>query len=341
MKTRILFPILALLIAFSGCKAKKTDHTLNTVPQESGFLFKQVTSDDQQIIGPMVNHKKGNIQWSTGSMFDISSDGNYLVYVASTAPNQLEGDVHIRSTKGGLSSIQRTFGISATSPVFSPDGNSISFSSTFLGQEDANICLIKTYEGIAIQHLTEGQAGIAKAPVFSSDGNRIFYSRGIPSTTYVKKKAHTIWRYSIWSMDKYTAVTTQYVYGSSPEYVSNDQLLFTKLNTTTNQGEIWLLDLKSGMETLILRDNERGFSTPKISPDGKRILCVGASRGDKPSDSNLDIYMINLNGTGFTQLTFHPATDASPCWSADGKSVFFLSKRNNIDDKYNIWSFDL
>lgn len=340
MKTRFQFLILTLLIAFSGCGVKKINYEA-IVPQESEFQFRMISSIDENILGPEVISYKGNLQWSTGSMLDISFDGENIVYVASSAPNQLEGDIYIRSTMGGLRSIQRTFDVSATGPVFSPDGESICFSSTFPGQEDANICLINTKEGNAIQYLTEAQVGIAKAPVYSADGNRIFYSRGLSITTYIKKNPYTSWQYSIWSIDKNTAISTKYVQGSSPDYDSRDKLLFTKLNTTTEHGEIWLLDLKTGMETLILRDNERGFSTPKISPDGNRILCVGESVGDKASDSNLDIYMINLNGTDFTQLTFHPATDASPCWSADGKSVYFLSKRNNMGGNYHIWSFEI
>jgi TolB protein len=182
---------------------------------------------------------------------------------------------------------------------------------------------------------------VASAPVFSSDGQRIFYTRGISSTTYSGTTPITIWKYYIWSMDKNTSIATQYVEGSSPEYVPGDNLLFTKSNTTTSQGEIWMLNLKSGQETLILRDNVRGFSTPKISPDGKRVLCVRSTPGVKPQDTNLDIFIVNIDGTGFQQLTFHPGNDDSPCWAPDGKSIYFLSQRGNAQGRYNIWSIDL
>ncbi len=142
-------------------------------------------------------------------------------------------------------------------------------------------------------------------------------------------------------MNKNTSITTQYVEGSSPEFVPGEKLLFTKSNNTTGQGEIWMTDLKSGQETLIMRDNVRGFSTPKISPDGKRILCVGSTIGAKPSESNLNIFLVNIDGTGFQQLTFHPGNDNSPAWAPDGKSIYFLSQRGNAKGSYNIWSIDL
>lgn len=342
MKTRFQFLILIFILSLSGCKVKKIDYyALDTVPQEEGILFRQIPTEDQQICGPEVINHKGNLYWNTSSMINISSDGTSLVYAASSIPGQTTGDIYICSSQGGQSSIQRTFGISASEPVFSPGGKSICFISTFPGQEEANICLINTYEGNSIQYLTNFEHGRAKSPVFSTDGNRIFYSRGIPTTTFVKKKSYTNWNYSLWSVNRNTAINTKYVLGSSPDYDSQDRLLFTKLNTTTEQGEIWMLDLKTGLETLILRDDLIGFSTPKISPDGKRMLCVGATTGVKDSDSNLDIFMINLNGTGFKQLTFHPANDVSPCWSPDGNSVYFLSKRGNPDSYYHIWSFDI
>lgn len=340
---RKLFVILVVvgLIAVTCVPTKMIDYSQTAVPQEGGYQFKQITSEEQIIWGPRVINNGGKLQWFTGSMFDVSDDGGLIVYIGVTAPDQKEGNVYIRSTSGGRSSVQRTFGISATGPSFSPDSKSICFSGIFPGQEKSNICMINTNEGSAIQHLTESQSGVATAPVFSSDGQRIFYTRGLSSTIYSGTTPITTWNYSIWSMDKNTSIATQYVEGSSPEFVPEERLLFTKSNVTTSQGEIWLLNLKSGQETLILRDNVRGFSTPKISPDGKRILCVGSTQGAKPAYSNLDIFVVNIDGTGFQQLTFHPGNDNSPCWSPDGKSIYFLSQRGNAKGSYNIWSIGL
>lgn len=342
MKKKYFLFSLAVLFLFTSCATtQKIDYSQIAVPQEGGYQFKQITAEDQYIWSPRVVNNNGKLQWFTGSMFDVSKDGERIVYIGVTSPDQKEGNVYVRSTGGGRSSVQRTFGISATGPCFSPDGKFISFSGTFPGQEKSNICMINANEGSAIQHLTESQSGIATAPVFSSDGERIFYTRGIPSTVTSGNVPVTTWNYSIWSMNRNTSITTQYVEGSSPEFIPGEKMLFTKSNTQTNQGEIWMIDLKSGQETLILRDNTRGFSTPKISPDGKKILCVGSSIGTKPSESNLNIFLVNIDGTGFQQLTFHPGNDTSPCWGPNGTSIYFLSQRGNESGRANIWSIDL
>ncbi|MDF1559151.1 MAG: hypothetical protein P1P83_02985 [Bacteroidales bacterium] len=339
MRKTIFIPaLITALMAVSCATTQKIDYSQISVAQEGGYQFRQITSEEQTVWGPRVSTTNGKLQWHTGSVFDISDDGQKIVYVAAT-PGAEVGNVYVRATAGGRSSIQRTFGISASGPGFSPDGNSITFSGTFPGQTKSNICVINTNEGSAIQHLTESQSGIATTPVFSSDGQRIFYTRGIPSTTTVGATPVTVWSFSIWSMDRNTSVTTQYIEGSSPEFVPGEKLLFTKSNPTTGNGEIWMLDLKSGQETLILRDNERGFSTPKISPDGMSLLCTGANSSGK--EANLDIFQVDIDGTNFKQITFHPGTDASPAWAPDAKSIYFISQRGTPKGSYNIWSIGL
>ena len=52
---------------------------------------------------------------------------------------------------------------------------------------------------------------------------------------------------------------------------------------------------------------------------------------------NLDIFAVKIDGTQCIQLTYHPAEDCCPAWSADGKSVYFLSARANKKNMYNVW----
>jgi Tol biopolymer transport system component len=58
------------------------------------------------------------------------------------------------------------------------------------------------------------------------------------------------------------------------------------------------------------------------SPDGTKIVYEAAKPGGKP-----DIYVMNVDGTGRTRLTRHPARDENPDWSPDGKEIAFYSER--------------
>ncbi len=58
--------------------------------------------------------------------------------------------------------------------------------------------------------------------------------------------------------------------------------------------------------------------TPTWSPDGSRIAFA---RG---SDQGADLWTIDLDGTGLTQLTQSPKWDELPTWSPDGGRIAFL-----------------
>ena len=47
--------------------------------------------------------------------------------------------------------------------------------------------------------------------------------------------------------------------------------------------------------------------------------------------------MVRLDGSDFTQLTYHAADDLSPVWSSDGKYIYFISQRGSADAVANIW----
>lgn len=58
-------------------------------------------------------------------------------------------------------------------------------------------------------------------------------------------------------------------------------------------------------------------------------------------DGNLEIYVMNPDGTGQTNVTNHPRSDTDPSWSPDGGRIAFASTRENLDGTFeghtNIW----
>jgi len=340
MRRKILIlPVLVVLIAYSCATTKYPAYLTINAQGEDSCLFKQITTEGQLLPGPDVIKSKDKIRWYTGSLFDVSSDGENIAYIAQTSTS--DESIYIKSLTADTNSVRRTINISAANPRFSPDGMSICFSGTLIGQENSNICIIDTYEGNAVRHLTDKQAGEDSAPVFSSDGAEVIFTRGLPVQKVDGSKITVTWYYSIWSAGLSIPGTTQFIEGSAPDYLFDNKILYTKTNPSTFQGEIWIYDLITGSDSLILCDAGRGFSTPRVSPDGQRIICTGQTKGKKREESNLDIYLCNIDGTNLQQITFHPGTDASPCWSPDGNSIYFVSQRGNINGYYNIWSVDL
>ncbi len=72
---------------------------------------------------------------------------------------------------------------------------------------------------------------------------------------------------------------------------------------------------------------------PAWSPDGRRIAFASTRGGG----GNLDIYVMNHDGTGQVRLTDAPAPDQDPAWAADGQSVFFTSERSGRGEIFRVW----
>ena len=81
-------------------------------------------------------------------------------------------------------------------------------------------------------------------------------------------------------------------------------------------------------EVAISTNNFAKDELPSWSPDGKMI----AFRSER--DDNLDIFVMNADGSGQTNLTNSPASEAGPAWSPDGKKITFNSKRDGNYDIY-------
>lgn len=100
--------------------------------------------------------------------------------------------------------------------------------------------------------------------------------------------------------------------------------------------EIWTMKADGSGLLQITTEIAGGQSTgPALSPDGRRIAFSVASG---PSGSTWDIYTINVDGTGLTNLTNDAAFEGwRPAWSPDGQQIAFFSDRDdpgNNDEVY-------
>lgn len=100
-------------------------------------------------------------------------------------------------------------------------------------------------------------------------------------------------------------------------------------------------DINSRSATKIYQ-NQKGsgqIRTPSISPDGTKVVfMMSVDKGNNSSQLTENVYTINIDGSGLTQLTNLEADNeygqniSMPIFSTDSKSIFFVS--NSTISKY-------
>jgi Tol biopolymer transport system component len=76
-------------------------------------------------------------------------------------------------------------------------------------------------------------------------------------------------------------------------------------------------------------------SSPRISPDGKRV----AAQIVDPQGGTSDIWVYDLRRNARTRLTSNAESDTNPVWSPDGRRIVFCSNRKDVH-RFDIYQKD-
>jgi Tol biopolymer transport system component len=87
------------------------------------------------------------------------------------------------------------------------------------------------------------------------------------------------------------------------------------------QSQIWLLPTKAEARPVRLDDSPFSEYKPRFSPDSRFVAFVSEEAGQP------DVYVAPVDGAGHRQR-ISPAGGSLPCWSADGKELFFQAADN-------------
>jgi Tol biopolymer transport system component/tRNA A-37 threonylcarbamoyl transferase component Bud32 len=110
--------------------------------------------------------------------------------------------------------------------------------------------------------------------------------------------------------------------------VSQNGMLFYRATNGLDTRLAWFD--RNGKETGQIGE-AGGYSSPKLSPDGKRLAVYRSTGSVKAAG---DIWVIDLTRNTQTRLTFDPADDYGPLWSPDGSRIAFASTRNGTTGIY-------
>ncbi|WP_158282975.1 putative Ig domain-containing protein [Nocardioides silvaticus] len=217
-------------------------------------------------------------------------------------------------------------------PAWSPDGSKIAF-----GRQEFEGGVGTTYAIWSMNADGSGQTMLATAdsgastgvfaggPRWSPDGSKIAFTRG--GEVFVMNADGT----------GLTNLTNASGRQEGPVWSPDgSKIAFTSSHGSWLNDEIYVMNADGSGQTRLTNDSLR--DTDYVwSPDGSKLLFTKGSfvcsgPGCPPND--IEIYVMNADGSGQTRLTDNDYSDSQPNWSADGSKIVFVSGPNLTSEIY-------
>ena len=112
-------------------------------------------------------------------------------------------------------------------------------------------------------------------------------------------------------------------FGSSPE-----QIVFMAIDEAQDEWDIFLYD--AGRITNLTKNSGFRNEDPRWSPDGSRIVCKRGRWDSAADDFVYDLALLDPTDGTVTMLTDDAAEQAMPCFSADGKYLYYAEYHDGI-----------
>ena len=215
------------------------------------------------------------------------------------------------------------------SPTVSPDGSKLAFVSDRDGNREIYILDLKwmdgytQWEGKNLTNITQ-TASHDWTPQFSPSNDKILYT-----TYYSDSDNYDIFIMNIDGSEKKN-ITNSPWYEKNPQFSPDGSFILYQA-WQKGRMEIFfsnLLDKNNINLTRNATSHDIISEGNIISPDGQKVVFTSER------DGNRNIYIMNTDGTGQTQLTKHTSHDYEPIFSPDGLSIVFTSERDGNKEIY-------
>ena len=253
----------------------------------------------------------------------VSPDGRRVVFVRIVA--DFNSDLFVADLRDGnaagaprrITTDQRP----KASPVWTPDGSEIVYVAALQGSPAA-IYRVRASGGEGER--VEGIGTNAEDLAISPKSHKLVYDR--------ESGDYNLWRLPVdggraaGAAEKFLSSTRDDL---SPAWSPDGK----RIAFSSNRGglrQIWVADA-DGSNAEALTNFTAGIAgSPRWSPDGHTIVFDA-----RPKDL-ADIYSINATGGTPKRLTDNPAEDHQPCFSADGRWIYFVSARSGPRQVYRM-----
>ena len=254
----------------------------------------------------------------------LSPDGRSLVFVrdvntGSSALYQLR--LNNQFEPAGPPTVLLSNGNWNRSPAWHPDGRRLVFNSGQWGRQRLWTLAIGNPSGA---RPIVGAGVDAQQPTFSPKGDILF--------------TRWFFRQQIWAVTlagpgraggELRPLFTSTRADSLPR-VAHDSRHVVFQSDRTGAFEVWMSRIDGSDLRKVTSFGGRPAGCSDISPNGELIAF------DAMVDGQREIYVCDVHGGSLRRLTNSPGDDVIPRWSADGKSLYFCSRRDGTDALYKM-----
>ena len=230
-----------------------------------------------------------------------SPEGRRIVFVRRTGRVR-RPDLFVMNAAGRARTRLTSSALAERDPSWSPNGTLIVYSARTSANGDFHI-FVAHADGSRRERLTTQRAGTAdRAPVFSPDGSRIAFvsdrASGFPELYVMNANGSNVRR-----------LTNNARIDGNPSWSPDGTRIVFERCCPSGTSDIYAIDVATRAEIVLTDATAQDFD-PSWSLDGTRIAYVSFATGER----NIDIWVMNADGSSKTRMTNAPAPDLSPDW---------------------------
>jgi Tol biopolymer transport system component/DNA-binding winged helix-turn-helix (wHTH) protein len=336
----ILNQIRGVAAGFLGFSEWADDFKFSWAPSGKAIYFERTFRGLRNIWRMTVDPKTlqaiaiGRITTGSGldTEFSLSPDGKKLAFTGETESIRA-WMFPFDATRGQVTGSGRavtTPGTVALRPVLSRDGKKLVFCGNRAGKW--GLREVSLADGREVQIVPNDPYGVDR-PQWSPDGTRLAYVRENPTNQESQLQ--------LWSGETHNEepLTTPSHLWRRPTGWSPDgkSLLMIQDNNDTGRVEIWQLQVAArphaeGAARRIISNPEYDLDDGQYSPDARWIVFEGLR--NQPQGLETTLYVMAATGGPWIRITDGQHLVFTPCWSPDGKTIYFVSGRSGF---FNVW----
>jgi TolB protein len=230
-----------------------------------------------------------------------SPDGGRILYVRRA---RLSGrpDLFVMNANGRGRTRLTSTPVPERDPSWSPDGTGLVYAARTAPGEPFRIFVARA-DGSGREQLTSQKAGSDTAPVWSPDGTRIAFVSdrhgGFPELYLMNADGTGVKR-----------MTTNALIDANPSWSPDGTRVVFERCCENGTSDLFTIDVTTRAEVSVIASASSQEFDPSWSPDGTRIAYVAFEVGQ----SNIDIWVVNADGSSPLRLTQQVGPDLSPDW---------------------------